>query len=304
MKALRALTGLAAAAMWMMAVPVQAASASNSPTFRDCALPAGLDPDFVELSGAMLGPDGKLTVTKAQAGVTLTASESSDSGDNAGKDTFTVKVSAPGVATKTVSGMGTGKVVLTIPLGGAAVGSAYTLNWSATFDGGSHACPGSFTPQNPASTPFVLNVVANGSVPPPTPPVITNVGQSHRDWRESNAPIPGHRHQPPVGTAFTFGLSEPATVRLAFSQRLSGRRVKGRCVSATKKNRKHPACERLRFQGTLIQPGNVGGNRIAFRGKVSGSNRIGPGRYVVVMIATNASGQRSKPRSLRFTIAG
>jgi hypothetical protein len=243
-------------------------------------------------------------VTEAQASVTLTASESTDPLDNLGSDTFAVKVSAPGLPAETTKGSGTGRVVLTIPLGGAAVGSAYTLDWSATFDSGNHSCPGSADPQNRASNPFVLNVVASGSVPPPTPPVITSVGQSHRDWREGNAPIPGHKHQPPVGTTFTFGLSEPATVRLAFSQRLNGRRVKGRCVSATKKNRKHPACERLRFQGTLIQPGQLGGNRIAFRGKVSGSNRLVPGRYVVIMTATDASGQRSKPRSLHFTIAG
>src|SRR5438270_601371 len=41
---------------------VSSAAAANGPTFRDCSLIGGLDPDFVQLSGVMVGPTGRLTV--------------------------------------------------------------------------------------------------------------------------------------------------------------------------------------------------------------------------------------------------
>ena len=55
-------------------LPVEAASAANSPTFRDCAFVGGIDPDFVQLSGASVDSNGDLTVTPAENQVSLKAS--------------------------------------------------------------------------------------------------------------------------------------------------------------------------------------------------------------------------------------
>ena len=57
---------------------VSSAAAANGPTFRDCSLIGGLDPDFVQLSGVMVGPTGRLTVAQGQSQVRMEASESSD----------------------------------------------------------------------------------------------------------------------------------------------------------------------------------------------------------------------------------
>ena len=139
---------------------------TNGPTTRDCSLfaPAigttfaGLDPDFIQLSGVTVAADGTLSATHdpttgALNPVTLEASESSDPGDSSGSDTFKATVSAPGVSDRTFSGAGVGKVVLTLPL---TAGASNTISWSATFDNGFHACPGPMTPANLMPSPFVV----------------------------------------------------------------------------------------------------------------------------------------------------
>jgi hypothetical protein len=57
-----------------------------------------------------------------------------------------------------VSGAGTGKVLLTVPLIGSGTGRTFTINWQAVFDGGGHPCPGANTPDNTTANPFVVTV--------------------------------------------------------------------------------------------------------------------------------------------------
>ena len=73
----------------------QAASAANSPTFRDCSFPGGIDPDYVELLSGTPGPNGTVTVPASQTSIQVKASESSDPGDSSGHDTLKVTVNAP-----------------------------------------------------------------------------------------------------------------------------------------------------------------------------------------------------------------
>jgi len=120
--------------------------AENSSILRDCsflALPvASVDADFVLLSGDTLKSDnGKLTVLPTQDSLDLTASESTDQGDQAGHVTLTATVTAPEIGSVTVSGAGTGSVILALPLNGSGVGRVYTISWAATFDNGMHMCP-------------------------------------------------------------------------------------------------------------------------------------------------------------------
>jgi hypothetical protein len=135
------------------------ADAANGPTFRDCSLVGGLDPDFVQLSGVTVGPKGMLSVAPGQNHVSMEASESSDPGDSEGHDTFNVSVSSRNVATQTVAGEGIGKVVLSVPLlKSKQVGRSYTISWAAIFDTGFHECPSSSTPENTMPNPFIVTV--------------------------------------------------------------------------------------------------------------------------------------------------
>jgi hypothetical protein len=136
---------------------VTSASAANSPTFRDCSFPGGVDPDFVQLSGATAGPNGGL-MAQSQTKVKLEASESSNPGDSSGHVTLKATVTAPGTNARTVSGNAMGKVFLRLPLVGSKTGRKNTVSWTATFDNGNHSCPSAQTPQNGTSKPFVVKV--------------------------------------------------------------------------------------------------------------------------------------------------
>jgi virginiamycin B lyase len=107
----------------------------------------------------------------------------------------------------------------------------------------------------------------------------------------------------PVGTVISFGLSEAATARFTFAKKTSGRRVGGRCVKATKKNRKRARCTRLVSRGGFSRKAAAGKNRLRFEGRLSKRKRLSPGRYRVTLRATDAAHNRSKPRRASFTIA-
>ena len=137
------------------AVGSQRARAAGSPTYRDCSLLIGVDPDFVQLYGATLNR-GVLDVSSQHAVVQLQASESSDPGDSAGHVTFQVAITAKGVGTVKAQGAGTGQVVLSLALPSPMRGRSYTISWSATFDNGQHACPAVYDFDQQQPSPFVV----------------------------------------------------------------------------------------------------------------------------------------------------
>jgi hypothetical protein len=151
---------------------------------------------------------------------------------------------------------------------------------------------------------------ATGPGTPPTvpassaPPRLSRAAQSHSTWREGKkvASFSSKRKsRPPVGTTFSFALDVPARVSFAFTQKLPGRRVAGRCVARSRKNRRKPACTRVATKGALSFAGHAARNAISFSGRLSRSKRLKPGRYTLVIVASKA-GLRSSPRSLRFKI--
>jgi len=156
----RILASSALLALGAAAVPSSApVVAANSPTFRDCSLLVeGIDPDFVQLSGVTVTPQGTLTVPPSVNSVQIEASESSDPGDSSGHVTLTVTVTAAHLPTRVVHGAAVDHVFLAVPLGGSGTGRVYTINWSATFDNGQHPCPGAITPDNTTPHPFVVSV--------------------------------------------------------------------------------------------------------------------------------------------------
>jgi hypothetical protein len=136
------------------------------------------------------------------------------------------------------------------------------------------------------------------------PPVVGGARQTHRVWREGRAAarFSARAARPPIGTVFSFVLNEQASVSFAFTQQRSGRRVKGKCVTQTANNRRKPSCLRTVTQGTLAFVGKSGANRVSFQGSISRSRKLKPGRYTLIITATDAAGQRSSPRRLSFTI--
>jgi hypothetical protein len=138
----------------------------------------------------------------------------------------------------------------------------------------------------------------------PARPTITNASQSHRSWREGKALASFSRKhkRAPLGTTFSFTLNEQASVSFAFTQQLGGRKVNGKCVAQTNKNRRKRACNRAVTRGTLSFTGHAGTNKVFFQGRTSRTKKLKPGSYTLVITATNGTGQHSSPKRLSFTI--
>lgn len=148
--------------------------------------------------------------------------------------------------------------------------------------------------------------------PPPTvgPPLpsLGPIHVSHKTWRDgpklaSVASIAHkHKRKPPVGTTFTFTLNTAAAIKLTFTHRVGGRKLKHKCVAPTRHNRHDRACKRTVTADTLTLTGHAGTDKIHFQGRLSKHRRLAPGSYTLTITASNTSG-RSDPRSIKFTIA-
>jgi uncharacterized protein (DUF2345 family) len=171
---------------------------------------------------------------------------------------------------------------------------AHTFTATATDNAG----------QQSSQTVSYTVVAPTSSVPTPvgTPiPVVSGAHQAHKRWRLGSRLAGVTRKRSPVGTKFSFKLNEAARVRLAFTQRVPGRRVGGRCVAPTKRNRAKPKCTRTVTVGALGFNGHAGVNAVAFEGVVSRHKKLRRGRYTLVITASNAGGH-SRPVKLGFTI--
>jgi PKD domain-containing protein len=135
-------------------------------------------------------------------------------------------------------------------------------------------------------------------------PSVSGVRQSATVWREGNqlARFSRAKHKPPVGTTFSFTLNMTATARFDFTQRASGRKVAGKCVAQTKRNRRKAKCTRTLTLGTLSFAAHAGANTVRFQGRLSRTRKLKPGHYTLLITATSSSGGRSAPQSLSFTI--
>jgi hypothetical protein len=78
--------------------------------------------------------------------------------------------------------------------------------------------------------------------------------------------------------------------------------VKGKCVVQNAGNRKKPSCKRNLTAGTLTLEGHSGANKVAFQGLISSTKKLKPGRYTVMITATNSAAQHSNTASLSFTV--
>jgi CSLREA domain-containing protein len=102
------------------------------------------------------------------------------------------------------------------------------------------------------------------------------------------------------GTVFSFGLDQPANVKIAIQALSSGRRIKGRCRPASPKLRSKHRCTRTITVHTLTRTGHAGVNKVAFSGRIAG-RALRPGRYRAVFTAITAAGA-SPSHGLSFTI--
>jgi streptogramin lyase len=274
---------------------------SGAITESSAGLPTGTLPQ-----GVATGPDGNLWFA-----------------DGGARAIGQLASRAPAVSTGSASGVtGSGASVAgTVnPLGGAV--SAISVQYGPTTTYGSTVAS---TPATlpPGGTPVAVSATISGLPPEAVihyrvvatngvgtaagvdrafttqsvAPRVSGARRSSSRWREGGR----RKKKPPIGTTFSFTLNEQASVRFLFTQIATGRRVKGRCVAKTKKNHAKPVCRLIVSRGTLSFIGHSGTNKVFFRGRLSGSKKLRPGRYTLVIVASVA-GRSSAPVRLRFTI--
>jgi hypothetical protein len=156
-------------------------------------------------------------------------------------------------------------------------------------------CPGVSGPVNgcPPGAPPTKDVVA---------PSVFSFGFSNSTLRAASKGGSIARKKPPVGTRVRYRLSEAATARFTVERWATGRRKGHRCVAPTNKNRKAKRCSRYRrLKGSFSRLSQVGLNSFRFTGRLGGK-KLRPGRYRLVMVATDAAKNRSNPKRASFRI--
>ena len=96
----------------------------------------------------------------------------------------------------------------------------------------------------------------------------------------------------------SYKLNVAATVRFTLQATSSGRKLKGKCVKQTDKNRKHHVKCTItkKVSGSLTQAGTAGANTFTFTGKIAG-RALAPGSYVLTATPTGGV-----PHGVRFTL--
>jgi alpha-tubulin suppressor-like RCC1 family protein len=176
---------------------------------------------------------------------------------------------------------------------GTRYGQDQTLTTAA--EGPTSTTEGNTTPSPPTTS---TSPPAHSA---PSPPAVQDARQSATSWRESNRLASISRAKTPTGTTFSFSLNEQATVRFSFNQLLGGTSAAHSCLAKTREDARRKSCNTA-SRGTLSFTCRAGTNRVAFAGRISRTDKLKPGRYVLTITATNAAGQNSAPVSLRFTI--
>jgi len=154
-----------------------------------------------------------------------------------------------------------------------------------------------------STAPTTSTTVTGGSSLQPAKPTVTDFSESSSRWRRGHSlPHISSAGGAPVGTTFSFSLNEPASVNLAFTQRVPGRLLAGRCVAPSHSNAGRPRCKRTLTVGSFAVPGHAGLDSVGFQGRLSRSKTLKPGSYLVSLTARDARGQKIVSRSLAFTI--
>jgi len=106
----------------------------------------------------------------------------------------------------------------------------------------------------------------------------------------------------PVGTKVSYTLSEASAVRFTVQRKATGRRVKGKCRTRTRKNRKKSKCTLWKnVRGSFTVAGKPGKNTFTFRGRIGGK-ALKTGGYRLNGTATDPAKNRSTPKNKTFRI--
>ncbi|HEX8206272.1 MAG TPA: PKD domain-containing protein, partial [Solirubrobacteraceae bacterium] len=143
-----------------------------------------------------------------------------------------------------------------------------------------------------------IGIAAPPAPPLPPPPVaviasVSDLGVSPRTFAAAARGASVAQRRRRTGTRVTYDLNVAADVRFTVRRRARGRRVGGRCVKPTRRNRSKRRCARfVRVRGSFARASTAGANRFRFTGRLRG-RKLRPGRYRLV--ATPRAGTVAGP---------
>ena len=181
---------------------------------------------------------------------------------------------------------GTGFVTDGVP------GADFTQVYLRAIDG---SCPPDVTPPAPTPTPITA------TDPVPVLSLFSLSAKTFRVGPKATAISAAKRKKLPVGTTLRYKASEPVTMTFTFARRLAGKRKGKSCVKPTKALRKRRSCTRLVSAGKLTRKSKTGSGSVKFSGRI-GRKALKPGSYQVTAQATDSAKQKSKKRTVRFTV--
>jgi streptogramin lyase len=155
----------------------------------------------------------------------------------------------------------------------------------------------------------------SGVVPPPAPPAppggpppasppggpLLPAADTTRPALTGLSVTPNRFRRGARGVRVRFTLSEPAAVVLRFERAQAGRRSGRRCVAPSRRLRRARPCTRWRAAGTLRRSARAGRTSVVLGGRVGGRT-LAAGRHRVTATATDAAGNRSRPRTASFSV--
>jgi hypothetical protein len=108
---------------------------------------------------------------------------------------------------------------------------------------------------------------------------------------------------PPVGTTFSFSVSELSRTTLKFERVTSGRRVGKRCLAPTRNRARRKRCTRyVAAKPSLVYTTAAGAQKFDFAGRLTRRAKLKPGRYRLSVTSKDTAGNTSKVSTIRFRI--
>jgi hypothetical protein len=145
-----------------------------------------------------------------------------------------------------------------------------------------------------------------GNPPDTTAPIFTSASMAPKVFAvDRTAPaevaVTARAKKPRKGTKFRYSLSEAARAVFTVERPAAGRKVGRTCRKPTRKNRKRHRCTRYRRVARFANASTAGPTVKRFSGRI-GRASLKRGKYRVTLVATDAAGNRSKPKRLKFRV--
>jgi hypothetical protein len=136
-----------------------------------------------------------------------------------------------------------------------------------------------------------------------TPPTLSALRLSRKAFRIGTRLPHLSARKKPVGTRISFKVSEASKTTLTFQRVLSGRRVGKRCLAPTRRRAHRRHCTRyVAARPSLVYTTSAGAHRVTFQGRLTSRRKLRPGKYRLSVVSTDAAGNTSKPKTVRFTL--